>query len=97
VTHDEFNYRLRELIAEITTLPIDKQKQLIPLIEETKKRQNTIKENVDKINQSLDGLRICLKYMLFDLEATRRERDALKKILNDEEKDNPPFTADEDL
>lgn len=67
-----FNNKLRELIQEITNLPV----------EETKKRHKAIKDNIDQVAKSLIDLRICLKYLLFDLEATRRERDALKAILN---------------
>ncbi len=83
---EEFNARLRELITEITNLPKNQQKQLGPLVAETKQRHKDIKENVNKLTKSLIDLRICIKYLLFDLEATRRERDQLKAALDD----NPP-------
>lgn len=79
-----FNKKLQELIQEIAHLPPDKQEQLAPLIEETKKRHEVIKEASDQINKSILDLRICIKYLLFDLEATKRERDALKKRLADQ-------------
>ena len=88
---DTFNKRLRELISEIANLPADKQKQLAPLVEETKSRHDKIKENMDKVTKSLGDLRICLKYLLFDLEATRRERDRLKSIVDNQ----PPKDADD--
>ncbi|RLC89125.1 MAG: transcriptional regulator [Chloroflexi bacterium] len=89
---DTFNKKLRELIREIASPPADKQKQLAPLVEETKSRHNEIKENVDKVTKSLSDLRICIKYLLFDLEATRRERDRLKNIVDNQ----PPKDADDD-
>lgn len=78
----EFNTRLRELIAEIANLPKKQQKQLGSLIDETKQRHKDIKKNMDEVAESLEDLRICIKYLLFDLEATRRERDRLRKMLS---------------
>jgi len=89
---EAFNKKLRELIREIANLPADKQKQLAPLVEETKARHKQIKEDVGKISRSLNDLRICLKYLLFDLEATRRERDRLKSLLENQ----PPQEDDDD-
>lgn len=38
-------------------------------------------ENVNKLEQSLEDLRILVKYQTFDLEATRRENEQLRKLL----------------
>ncbi len=84
----ELNNRLRDLIGEIAKLPKKDQKNLKPLIEETKRRQKEIKEDADKIHKSIEDLRICISYILFDLEATRRERDNLIKILKNQNKDD---------
>lgn len=84
---DTFNSRLQELIQEIAHLPIDKQKKIAPLIEETKKRHKEIKENSDQLERSFTELRICLKYLLFDLEATTRERNQLRRRLNKRDED----------
>jgi len=92
MNEEVFNKKLRELIREIANLPEDKQKQLAPLVEETKERHEDIKESVSRITKSLGDLRICLKYLLFDLEATRRERDKLKGMLDNP----PPKTEDKD-
>lgn len=77
----EFNDRLRELIKEIAGLPTDQQKKIGPLVEETKRRHKAIKETVNNIASSLLDLRICIKYLLFDLEATKRERNHLRDML----------------
>lgn len=84
MNEEMFNDKLRELIREIANLPEDQQKQLAPLVEETKERHNDIQESVSKIAKSLGDLRICLKYTMFDLEATRRERDKWKKIVDNQ-------------
>jgi len=84
MNEEAFNKRLRELIREIANLPADKQKQLAPLVEKTGERHEELKKNVGKIANSLADLRIFLKYLLLDLEATRRERDRLKSILENQ-------------
>lgn len=84
----KFNEKLRELICEIENLPQKDRYQLELLAAETKRRHEDIKENVGRITKSLGDLRICLKYLVFDLEATRRERDSLKEILENQSPDN---------
>jgi len=79
-----FDQSLRELIWEAASLPADHKEKLTPLVEATKQLHKEIKDNEDKIADSLTNLRICIKYILFDLEATRRERDHLRAML-----DNP--------
>jgi flagellar biosynthesis chaperone FliJ len=39
--------------------------------------------SVNNLQESLDYLRICIKYQLFDLEATRRENEYLRRILGE--------------
>jgi hypothetical protein len=45
--------------------------------------QKKLERNINNLQESLDYLRICIKYQLFDLEATRRENEYLRKILGD--------------
>ena len=50
------------------------------------------KDSIKKIDQSIADLRICIKYLLLDLEATTRERNSLKAKLgkqNPDDEDNP--------
>ncbi len=85
---EEFNERLRELIHVIANLPPKDRQQLELLAAETQKRHKDIKENVDRVTKSLGDLRICLKYLMFDLEATRRERNSLKEMLENQSSDD---------
>jgi chromosome segregation ATPase len=77
----EFQKRLAELVAEIDTLPKGERERLGKLAEETRDRHQQIKKSVDSLQDSLDFLRLGIKYMLFDLEATRRENNYLRKML----------------
>lgn len=58
-------------IAELTKRANDSQKQL--------------KKSVNSLQESLDYLRVCIKYQLFDLEATKRENKYLKKMLDEKD------------
>jgi hypothetical protein len=48
-----------------------------------------LERSVNNLQESLDYLRICIKYQLFDLEATRRENEYLKKILGENNNQGP--------
>jgi len=81
MTEAEFQKRLAELVAVIDTLPEGERERLRQLAQETKDRHDQIKKSVNAIQESIDFLRLGIKYMLFDLEATRRENAYLRKML----------------
>jgi hypothetical protein len=76
-----FQKKLTELVAEIETLPQGERERLLQLAEETKQRHEDIKKSVRGLSESIDYLRVSIKYLLFDLEATRRENQYLRKML----------------
>lgn len=78
-----FQKKLAELVAEIGTLPPDQRQKLQLLAEETKQRHKELKQTVSSLQESLDFLRLSIKYLLFDLEATRRENTYLRKMIED--------------
>lgn len=76
-----FQQKLTELVNEIETLPINERERLRALAEETKQRHEDIKKSVRTLQENIDFLRLGIKYMIFDLEATRRENTYLRKML----------------
>jgi len=70
---------LLELKAVIAELPIEHRTMLQPLLarvtESTWKRRRIL----TLVQEALSQLRLDMKYLMFDLEATRRERDALRE------------------
>jgi len=78
-----FQKRLAELVAEISKLPEDQRVKLQALADQTRKRHEELKQTVSGIQESLDFLRLCIKYLLFDLEATKRENSYLRKMLEE--------------
>ncbi|MHC4215944.1 MAG: hypothetical protein ACYSWP_21550 [Planctomycetota bacterium] len=85
---DEVNLenRLNELVNEFGGATDPKYKKLAILARQARESHKRLKKSVDGLQESLDYLRICIKYQLFDLEATRRENKYLRKLL--EEKSN---------
>ena len=78
-----FENKLNELTKEIESVPAPQRDQLLALIKQAGKHHKQLKRSVDSLQESLDYLRVSVKYLVFDLEATRRENAYLKKLLND--------------
>ena len=77
-----FEERLNELLREIGSVPAPQRRKLITLARKTKACHNQLKRSVNGLQESLDYLRVSIKYLLFDLEATRRENGYLRKIVD---------------
>lgn len=82
---DEVNFesKLNDLAKEIESVPAPQRDQLLSLIQQAGKHHKQLKQSVDSLQESLDYLRVSVKYLVFDLEATRRENVYLKKLLKD--------------
>lgn len=69
---------LNDLISAVASLPEEHrnmlQQPLNRVVEYTKRRRRIL----NLIQEALSQLRMDMKYLMFDLEATRRERDAYK-------------------
>jgi hypothetical protein len=76
-----FQKRLAELVSQIESLPAGERERLRELAAETKQRHEDIKRSVRSLQESIDFLRLGIKYLLFDLEATRCENQQLRKML----------------
>jgi len=66
---------------EISTLPKAERDKLTAMAEETRQRHAKLRKTVSDLQESLDYLRLSIKYLVFDLEATRRENSYLRKML----------------
>lgn len=81
---EEFNSEIDRLtdIIQHGNISEKKKVELRKLREETKQQHKTLKDTMRQLQDSLDTLRLCIKYVLFDLEASRREIKYLKNLLN---------------
>lgn len=83
MTDQEFQSKLAELMGEISTLPAAERAKLEKLADETRARHQRLRATVNNLQESLDYLRLSIKYLVFDLEATRRENSLLRKMLEE--------------
>ena len=80
--------QLNNLIEEFDTNPLQSVKIIKP--KKPKKPKEPVKNK--KINtksslqETINYLRVCIKYTVWDLEATRRENEYLKKLLENNSK-----------
>ncbi len=84
----QFQSKLSELMGEISALPKSERDKLTALAEQTQERHKKLRKTVADLTESLDYLRLSIKYMVFDLEATRRENGYLRKMLEHSQKDS---------
>jgi len=78
--------KLNELMKEFGGMSNPGYSKLAMLAKQAHDGHKQLQKSVDSLQESLDYLRICIKYQLFDLEATRRENEYLRGIL--EERDS---------
>lgn len=82
-----FQTKLANLMSEINTLPASERQKLAKLAEQTKERHTKMKKTVSDLQESLDYLRLSIKYLVFDLEATRRENQYLRDMIGKQDAD----------
>ncbi len=76
---DELPPEIAELGTALAALPAEQRRVLDPLfaqVVESAKRRRRI---LNLVQDALSQLRLDMKYLLFDLEATRRERDEYRR------------------
>lgn len=81
-----FEHSLNELVKEIGTVPSPRKKKLIIIGKKDSNPQKQLRNNIGRLQDSLDYLRVSIKYTLFDLESTRRENTYLRKMLEENSK-----------
>ena len=80
----KFEGKLKELVKELGGVTNPQYKKLVILAKQAQNNHKELEKSVNSLQESLDYLRICIKYQLFDLEATRRENKYLRKLLSDD-------------
>lgn len=81
MNEENFEEELAKLAAEFES---GKNKdKLAKLAKEAQESRKKLEKSIDSLRESLDYLRVCIKYQVFDLEATRRENAYLRKLLEE--------------
>ncbi len=80
---DEIPADLLELTQAIEALPIEQRVRLLPSLRRVTESSVRRRRILTLVQEALGQLRLDMKYLVFDLEATRRERDEYQQKLND--------------
>lgn len=83
MNENDFQVKLSELIGQIDQLPENERDALTKLAAESKSRHEKVRKTIADLQDSIDYLRLSIKYLVFDLEATRRENAHLRKLLEE--------------
>jgi len=82
-TAEEVPTEIIDLVAAIGKLPLEHRETVEPIltrvVDSTKRRRRIL----SLVQDALSQLRLDMKYLAFDLEATRRERDEYRRNLEE--------------
>ena len=87
MNEQDFQTKLTDLMGEISALPTGERERLSKIADKTRQSHEQVKQTVTSLQESLDYLRLSIKYLVFDLEATRRENGYLRKMLESSSND----------
>lgn len=76
-----FTDSVDDLIRELENSSNSKERKLAKQAKRVQLNHKKFEESLINLQELLDYLRICIKYQVFDLEATRRENIYLRKLL----------------
>lgn len=82
---DELPADLQRLAAQIQSLPDQYSRELLPALEQVVESTHRRRRILTLVQDALSQLRLDMKYLMFDLEATRRERDEYHSRLEEHE------------
>ena len=75
---DELPRDLIELTAIVATLGDSERNKIEPILRKVLDSTRRRRKILNLVQEALSQLRLDMKYLVFDLEATRRERDSLR-------------------
>jgi hypothetical protein len=74
---------LVELEAAIYGLPVNQRTHVLEVFDRVKQSTLRRRRILNLVQDALSQLRLDMKYLMFDLEATRRERDEFRRQVED--------------
>lgn len=86
MTDDQLKTLMSQLMAKLDEGP-NSHLDILAALSQKYEAVKGLGQIVNQISESLQLVRLVLRYMAFDLEATRRERDQLRTMLEDRDYD----------
>ncbi|QDS93204.1 hypothetical protein FF011L_19650 [Roseimaritima multifibrata] len=83
VVNEDMPNELRELVRAIESLPAEHRDAMRPSVDRVVECSTRRRRILNLVQEALSQLRLDMKYLIFDLEATRRERDGLQAQIDE--------------
>jgi len=80
---EQFQQQLSELLVAIQKCPEFERERMPVVARGVAEKQEKLKHSMANLQNSLDHLRLAIKYLTFDLEATKRENRMLRRLLEE--------------
>ena len=74
---------IAELSAVVSKLPAEVRTQIDPVLDRVMDSARRRRRILNLVQDALSQLRLDMKYLMFDLEATRRERDEYRRQVDE--------------
>lgn len=78
---DETPNELKEMVQAVEALPLRYRDAIAPALNRVVECSTRRRRILNLVQEALSQLRLDMKYLIFDLEATRRERDQYREML----------------
>lgn len=82
--NEELPRDVEDLAHAVAQLPLEYRQQVEPLLARVLESTSRRRRILNLVQDALGQLRMDMKYLMFDLEATRRERDGFKQQLEEQ-------------
>ena len=79
---DDMPKEMLELIDAVRALPEEHRGKIEPIVAQVIESSHRRRRILHLVQDALSQLRLDMKYLMFDLEATRRERDDYRRQLD---------------
>lgn len=86
---------MQELLSAVASLPDEHRRVIEPIAQRAAESTKRRRRILNLVQEALSQLRLDMKYLVFDLEATRRERDAFRESLEGEDRSDDFGGSDE--
>ena len=82
-SNEDTPVEIQELIQAVDALPKEYRDSIAPSLVRVVECSSRRRRILNLVQEALAQLRLDMKYLVFDLEATRRERDSYKEQIED--------------
>ena len=74
---------IQQLVAAVDALPAEHRDRMLPMVARVLESNRRRRRILNLVQEAISQLRLDMKYLVFDLEATRCERESLRHQLEE--------------